>query len=368
MTNKERFKRAVCVVLAAFGVIYLVESCQPVNGSAYDLPTGTTHIDSATLVSWLGNTLDAQYLGADGEYHKTTATYSQVQYINGAFIEGLSASDYNGRSVAWYLVPYPYDSQTAYSFSPVCLVNFNLHLQDVTYVDFGFAFHMSNKSQNISYSSCQPYSYLDYYYGSRNTLYAGEGTGAYDGHLGTFSIVGSNLYGGNIQKLEGASSDFYLGDVSACCCGNYNGQLYAGIAILDLIVNDDYIKAENAPPPSGGGGDTPSGASSGTLSGTIGDSPVDITVEIEQEFPDYFYSGGEPPVYDDKGYSAELAPVIDEADNAYEVVQDGLEVLSEMPFLPSWNYLDSILSLVPAFKALMIAGFILALYGWKIYR
>lgn len=378
MTNKSRFKKAACIILAAFGVLYIANSCRPVDSHAYDLPTGTTHISSDTLVSWLGNSLPAQYVGTDLQYHATMAyRVNTTESIVSSDMDGYTGNLYNGRSMAWYCVDIPSaDVFTAFPYAPVVTIDFNLHFQNVTYCDFGFADYVSNKYQNVSYATCQPYCFLDYnYQGTYNKLYNPPASGTYAGHLGTFGTVFSpsygTHYGGGIVQLSGTASDLYLGTVSACCLGNFNGGLIVGISLLDIILNDDYILASSAPPPQGGdsgGGDTPSGSSSGSLSGTIGDSPVDITIEVEQEFPDYFYDAGDIPVYDDEGYAQELAPVIDEADNAYEVVEDGLEVLSLMPMLPAWNYLDSILSLVPAFKALMIASFILALYGWKIYR
>ena len=259
--------------------------------SAYDLPTGTVHVDSATIQSWIGNTVAAQYLGADGEYHATTATYAGVQYIYGANMSGLASNDYNGRSVLWYTVPYPNDSMTAYSFSPVCILQPEIHLSNVTYVDFGFAFHLSNKFLNVSYNTALPYTYMEYYYGTSGTLYAAEGaTGDLVGHLGSYQIIGSNYYGGNMKKLEGSANDFYLSNISGACGGTFNGGLLFGIGVCDLILNSDYVLEENAPPPSGGGGDTPTFSGTGSINGTVSENSsggYDVNYDINIDMPDY---------------------------------------------------------------------------------
>lgn len=282
-------KSIICGTIA--GVVAAFALTPFLYTSAYDLPTGTVHVDSATIKGWIGDTVSAQYLGSDGEYHATTASYLGIQYISGANMQGLTANNYNGRSVLWYGVPYPSDAMTAYSFSPVAIITPNIHLSNVTYCDFGFAFHLSNKFLNVSYNSVLPYCYVDYYYGSAGTLYAAEGaTGNLVGHLGSYSIVGSNYYGGNMLVLEGSATDFYLSSISGACGGTYNGQLVFGIAVCDMILNSDYILEENAPPPGGGGGDTPSFSGTGSMHGTAtenSDGGYDINYEINIEMPDY---------------------------------------------------------------------------------
>lgn len=337
------------------------------SAKAYDLPTGTTHISSDTIRQWIGDTVQAQYLGSDGEYHATTATYQGVQYITGANIAGLTTSDYNGRSVLWYTVPYPQDAMTAYSISPVAIIQPQIHLSNVSYIDFGFAFHMSNKVLNVSYSSAQPYGYLEYYYGGFNKLYAGEGeTSPLVGHLGSYQIVGSNLYGGNIKRLQGAATDFYLSDISAVCGGAYNGQLLLGVGVLDMIVNSDYVLEDNAPPPSGGGGDTPSGSSSGSATGYIGSQPVDIDIDIVQEFPEWMYTA-DVTNYDDGGL-AESVTSLGSVD--VDAMASEVSALGEYDSGILWYALDQlfgehveIIMLLSGCGALCLFGFVLNRFG-----
>ena len=337
------------------------------SAKAYDLPTGTTHISSDTIRQWIGDTVQAQYLGADGEYHATTATYQAIQYIAGANISGLTASDYNGRSVLWYTVPYPSDAMTAYSFSPVAIIQPQIHLSNVKYVDFGFAFHMSNKFLNVSFSTAQPYGYIDYYFGGASRMYAGEGaSGSLVGHLGSYQIVGSNYYGGNIRQLEGTATDFYLSDISAVCGGTYNGQLLLGVGVLDMIVNEDYVLEENAPPPSGGGGDTPSGSASGRVTGTIGEQDVNVDVDITQVYPDWMYSA-EVTDYDDGGFEESVTSLgtVD-----VEGMSSGVSALGTYDSGILWYALEQlfgqhteIVLLLSGCGALCLFGFVLNRFG-----
>lgn len=337
------------------------------SAKAYDLPPGTTHITAETIRGWIGESVKAQYLGADGEYHVTTATAVNAQYIAGANISGLTASDYNGRAIQWYTVPYPQDAMTAYSFSPVCIIQPEIHLSNVKYIDFGFAFHMSNKALNVSYATAQPYGYLDYYFGSSNRLYAGEGaSGNLVGHLGSYTVVGSNLYGGNIRQIEGSASDFYLSDISAVCGGTFNGQLLLGVGVLDMIVNEDYVLEENAPPPSGGGGDTPSGSSSGKVTGTIGDQDVNVDVNITQQYPDWMYSA-EVTDYDDGGF-AESVTSLGSVD--VEGMASGVSSLGTYDSGILWYALEQlfgqhteIVLLLSGCGALCLFGFVLNRFG-----
>ena len=264
--------------------------------AAYDLPAGTTHISSDTLVSWLGTTLPAQYVGTDLEYHSTTARrISSTESIVSSDMDGYTSNLYNGRTMAWYLVDIPTaDTFTVFPYAPIVTIDFNLHFQNVTYCDFGFADYVSNKYQNVSYTTVQPYCYLDYnYQGQYNKLFNPVASGTYAGHLGTFGTALSasynTHYGGGIIQLSGSSSDLYIGTVSACCLGNFNDGLIVGICLLDIIINNDYILSTSAPPPQGGesgGGDTPSGPSSGSVTGTIkdnGDGTQDVNITIEQD-------------------------------------------------------------------------------------
>lgn len=293
-----RFKAIVIGCLA--GLIGCAAIAPFQHVSAYDLPTGTTHISSDTLVAWLGDTLPAQYVGIDLEYHATTARRINAnESIVSCDMDGYTSNLYNGRTMAWYLVDIPSaDAFTAYAYAPIVTIDFNLHFQNVTYCDFGFANFVSNKYQNVSYATCQPYCFLDYnYQGQYNKLYNPPAAGTYAGHLGTFGTALSpqygTHYGGGIVQLSGSASDLYLGTVSACCLGNFNGGLVVGISLLDIILNDDYVLASSSPPPQGGdsgGGDTPSVPSNGTINGQISENSsggYDVNYNIEISMPDY---------------------------------------------------------------------------------
>lgn len=293
-----RLKSVLAGVIA--GLIGCAAIAPFTHVSAYDLPTGTTHISSDTLVAWLGDSLSAQYVGTDLEYHATTARRINAnESIVSSDMDGYTSNLYNGRTMAWYLVDIPSaDAFTAYAYAPIVTIDFNLHLQNITYCDFGFAYYVSNKYQNVSYATCQPYCFLDYnYQGQYNKLYNPPAAGIYSGHLGTFGTALSpqygTHYGGGIVQLSGSASDLYLGTLSACCLGNFNGGLVVGISLLDIILNEDYVLASSAPPPQGGDsgeGDTPSVPSNGTINGQISENSsggYDVNYNIEISMPDY---------------------------------------------------------------------------------
>lgn len=269
-----------------------------IDAAAYDLPSGTSHISVDTIHSWLGDTIPAQYVGTDGQYHATTATWRNSETILGTDM-GYGANIYNGRAMGFYIITIPSaDVGTWTPLAPIALVTANLHFSNVKYADFGFGYYINNKYRNVSYASCQPYCYLDYNYGGTySKLYNPESDGSinssYSGHLGIFTArytaqYGS-VYGGGFQRVEGSASDLYLGDVAACCLGYFDGNLWLGLGLTDIIINDDYVLETSAPPPQGGesgGGDTPSGPSSGTVTGTIsdnGDGTQDVNITIEQD-------------------------------------------------------------------------------------
>lgn len=346
------------------------------SAKAYDLPTGTTHISSDTLVSWLGNTLPAQYVGTDLQYHATTARRVQTtESIVSSDMDGYTSNLYNGRTMAWYVVDIPSaDVFTAFAYAPIATIDFNLHFQNVTYADFGFADYVSNKYMNVSYATCQPYCYLDYnYQGQYSKLYNPPASGTYAGHLGTFGTAFSpsygTHYGGGIVQLSGSASDLYIGTVSACCLGNFDGGLLVGISLLDIVLNSDYVLATSAPPPQGGssgGGDTPSGSSSGKVTGTIGEQNVNIDVDVTQEFPDWMYSA-DVTDYDDDGF-AESVTSLGSVD--VEGMASGVSSLGTYDAGILWYALEQlfgqhteIVLLLSGCGALCLFGFVLNRFG-----
>lgn len=353
MTNKSRFKKAACFVLAAFGVLYLVNSCRPVHAAAADIQRLTVQETLAII----GDTFTAQYQSAGATY-TTTFDYSGTGVIQ-PYQQNTDIDVLTGVPCLEYTAPVNYGS----GGHIVMQVDIPFLLTNVSYLDFFFCPWVD--LSRIGSMTFQEYSQYSFYLCSIGGVEQTPQTfvsSSDETKAGTFRLGGAYGSAGvsycRASYYNTATSYSFI-SVSYDC--SYAENLHTKIYIPCPLINSGYNQ-------SGG-----SAGSNGSLIGSLtpnenGGFDADFDITVEQDYPEYFYDGGDAPVYDDDGYSQELAPVIDDADNAYEVVEDGLEVLSEMPMLPAWNYLDSILSLVPAFKALMIAAFILALYGWKIYR
>lgn len=348
------------------------------SAKAYDLPPGTTHISVDTLRGWLGDTLPAQYVGTDGQYHATTARWQIAENILGNDM-GYSPNVYNGRQMGFYILEIPAADVATWSpIAPLALISFDLHLSNVTYCDFGYGYFVNNKYRNVSYSTCQPYCYLDYNYASSyNKLYNPESDGSlnqsYLGHLGVFTgrytAQYGSVYGGGFLTVEGSASHLYLGDVSACCLGYFDGNLWLGLGLTDMIVNSDYVLETSAPPPQGGesgGGDTPSGSSSGKVTGTIGEHNVNVDVDITQEFPDWMYSA-EVTDYDYDGF-AESVTSLGSVD--VEGMASGVSSLGTYDSGILWYALEQlfgehteIVLLLSGCGALCLFGFVLNRFG-----
>lgn len=367
MTKGKR--AAVSVALIVLTVLWFAASCKPVNASA---AVDTILLDTITTRYIFGDSISGGYLDNEGNFKSCTFAYSDLLTLGSSNLPNQGNYGSSTTILLHYRAEVQSDiGQVLTNFQPMCYLDLDVSLENVTSFQWLAGAWINGVWTTTNLSTLNTYAYMISSAPSLPVSSVGIGDGQYrttfqgnrysSGKAGLFQVNGSDkAFSGCFYSVSSASAgSLYLETIQFCCC-SYSGG-YIEIAFTCPYVNSDVVIPSSAP--------SPSGSQSGTVSGTVGDNPISVDVDIEMQYPDYFYEVDEPPaVVDDGGFANAADELLDQSSRVIAEVDDGLEILGEQPTVPAWDALDRILTLFTGLKAIYVAMFLIALLGWKLYR
>lgn len=297
--------------LCVFSAVVLAVGVVPA-ADAYAETETTVEISAASMLAYLGDTITGQYLKTDFTYGQCDYSYVGTYTINNG--EGFSGS-LLGRTVLMYQSPLYSnltDLNTTWALARGGIFDAYANFGDVTYFDGGYLVDIGTSSNatifDFTPSTLRQTNWFDYNNGTNyNVGYLVENGTAYgDIAYCMTSYNTSRLW--SVFNVQLDANDIGSSGIVNIGSLNYSNEMGSSVAtnrlqvcVICPIINSDYTWLGSNPPnpPQTGG----SAGISGNLTGTTDGTDININVDVDVVYPDYFqhgtYETQTQPIYTD---------------------------------------------------------------------